>query len=153
MRKFSDKIYPEPNTGCWLWSGSYNPSGHGKIKPSSHNGFGYAHRYSFFIHNGEFDRSMQVLHHCDNPHCVNPDHLYLGDQKQNMRDASNRKRFINRRGSKASRSILTEDQVLEIRRTFKTRSKEFGSDALAKKYGVGVSNIQNILCRLSWKHI
>lgn len=153
IRNFMDKVYPEPNTGCWLWSGQCHPSGHGTVKNTAHDGFYKAHRYSYYVANGDFDRTLCVLHKCDNPHCVNPDHLYLGTHQQNMKDMVDRKRIPDRRGSKCVNAKLTEEQVLEIRRTFKTRSKEFGSDALAMKFGVGRSNINNILCRLSWTHI
>ena len=75
-------------TGCWNWAGfSYNESGYGGIRSDTPP---YkkvrAHRVSWELHNGPIPDGVDVLHRCDNPKCVNPDHLYLGSQADNMRD-------------------------------------------------------------------
>lgn len=70
--------------GCWGWSGSKTTFGYGKIK----NGewFTNAHRISWQIHFGDIPKGQSILHKCDNPECTNPDHLFLGSQRDNMRD-------------------------------------------------------------------
>lgn len=83
-----DFIERIPESGCWIWMGQCWDSGYGylrkrlngKIKTIS------AHRYMYEFYKGPFDKSLDVLHRCDNPSCVNPDHLFLGTHSDNMRD-------------------------------------------------------------------
>lgn len=73
--------------GCWDWAGSLDSHGYGRLSlPGGDNGNILAHRYSAMLHFGMFDRRTMVLHRCDNPACVRPDHLFLGTQTDNMRD-------------------------------------------------------------------
>jgi hypothetical protein len=78
--------------GCWEWTAVTNQHGYGHLHPPGSRTPIYAHRYSAMLHFGMFDRRLFVLHHCDNPPCVNPDHLYLGDHKDNARDMVQRGR-------------------------------------------------------------
>lgn len=147
------KVYPEPNTGCWLWGGPVNDDGYGLFRYSV---FPFklktAHRASYWMYNGEFDHSkLNVLHVCDNPCCVNPDHLFLGTHKDNMKD----KALKNRHGRKAPigeyahSAKITEAQVIEIRSLcgFKKQSE------IAKMYNITQSNVSAIINRKNWKHI
>lgn len=78
--------------GCWLWTGARkNKQGHGNMRVGNRNVC--AHRVSWTLAHGDIPVGSWVLHKCDVPACVNPDHLYLGTQKENMRDASERKRL------------------------------------------------------------
>lgn len=83
--KFFAHTYPEPNTGCWLWGGYHNGYGYGRIY-SNHKAI-LAHRFSFEFHKGQLLGDLFVCHTCNNTYCVNPDHLYIGTQKMNMRQA------------------------------------------------------------------
>lgn len=78
--------------GCWEWTGGTVRGGYGKIGKPGGGGHVLAHRYSAMLHFGMFDTRLLVLHHCDNPACVNPDHLYLGDHQQNADDKMRRGR-------------------------------------------------------------
>jgi hypothetical protein len=81
----------DENTGCWIWTGRLNRGGYGIIYPHK---LRLAHRLSQFLYNGEFG-SLQINHKCDNPPCVNPDHLYAGTSKQNSDDRWRRERREN----------------------------------------------------------
>ena len=89
MIPMPDRFWAKVNKtdNCWEWTGAKTPFGYGQIgRPGRNNGTVLAHRYSAMLHFGMFDRRLFVLHHCDNPSCVNPDHLYFGDHQQNADD-------------------------------------------------------------------
>lgn len=80
--------------GCWLWTGATTPDGYGRF--SFRGKTVYAHRFVWTLHNGTIPRSPAarrfICHRCDTPGCVNPDHLFLGTNSDNMRDAAEKKR-------------------------------------------------------------
>lgn len=147
--QFSKYVYPEPNTGCWIWAGAQDYDGYGICSTHYINQKKYtrAHRASFAIHKGNFDSKLLVCHTCDNPNCVNPDHLFLGTHLDNIRDCKRK----NRRHTGAKHSKLTTSQVLAIRHQHENElctHKDLG-----KEYGVSRSNIGVILSRKIWSHI
>lgn len=81
---FDKHVLPEPNSGCWLWDGSMNSDGYGNIRRDkiTHK----THRYVFEQTYGKIDKGLCVCHKCDVPNCVNPEHLFVGTHKDNMRD-------------------------------------------------------------------
>ena len=85
----------EKTDTCWIWRGSLLQSGYGQV---SMRGFGAstmsAHRAAWLLTYGEISQGRWVLHHCDNPPCVRPEHLYLGDRVDNMRDTVTRHRHF-----------------------------------------------------------
>lgn len=85
----------DPKTGCWVWNGARKVAGYGSIRRDGRAWI--AHRLLWTIHRGPIPEGMQVNHHCDNPPCVNPGHLFLGTQSDNMVDAC-RKRRVNAPG-------------------------------------------------------
>ncbi len=101
MQRFMDKVVPEPMSGCWLWFGSScSKSGYGTFcanrERSSTNRVKYAHRFAYeaFVGPIPSGRRHVVRHTCDNPACVNPDHLQLGSQQQNIEDRERRGRTL-----------------------------------------------------------
>lgn len=99
------KTAVDPETGCWNWMGSLQTCGYGQIRIGGSISQ-LAHRLSWIAHRGPLPSGLHVLHHCDNPKCCNPDHLYLGTHLDNMRDMNSRKR---RRKGKFSKSFQLEN--------------------------------------------
>lgn len=84
-----NKSYEQTDT-CWNWLGTLDRYGYGVFKNGRKSI--KAHRYSYELHYGNFDKKLHVLHHCDNPRCVNPDHLFLGTNRDNVADRTAKKR-------------------------------------------------------------
>ena len=87
------RIQPEPNSGCWLWTGPIGTRGYGQLDVACKTHA--AHRLSWLVYRGEIPAEMHVLHKCDNRLCINPDHLFLGDQNTNMKDMKSKGRARN----------------------------------------------------------
>lgn len=144
------KVEFEPNSGCWLWSGGINERGYGIIGLGTREmGVAKAHRVSWEQHNGPLPDGANVLHKCDTPACVNPDHLFLGTLADNARDMvrKGRNKMPDNRGERASWSKLTEADVRHIKR------RVMSARAYAKRYGVSCGNISNIWLGKSWKSV
>jgi hypothetical protein len=151
IESFLKYAYPEPNTGCWLWSGRLTKKGYGNtgaIAPSGYN-VRMAHRVSYYLHNGEFNYKLCVCHKCDEPSCVNPQHLFLGTILENTKDMVRKGRAS--KGIQRPTSVLTEKQVIEIRERYKLGG--YTHRALSKEYGLTHSNIHSIINRITWRHI
>jgi len=131
--------------GCWTWTGHRNEDGYGSItsggRGGKHEG---AHRFSWRLHNGEIPDGMSVLHHCDNPPCVNPKHLFLGTQRDNMQDCARKSRVFIReqRGESNASAKLSNDQVVELRDAYAGGALQ--SD-LASRYDVTQSCISAVV--------
>lgn len=90
--KFFSLVNKNSPNGCWEWEGSRDKDGYGMIWVVNEQ---RAHRASYAIHVKPIPKGLWVLHKCDNPPCVNPDHLFLGDHRINTQDAVDRNRFRN----------------------------------------------------------
>jgi len=142
-QRFWSKV--EKTASCWNWTG-YKNYGYGIIRINYEN-IG-THRYSWELHNGKIPDKLCVLHKCDNPKCVNPDHLFLGTPKDNIDDKVSKMRQC--KGEQQHLNKLTEDQVREIKNT----PKYFRSNIiLSDKYNVTQTNIIGIRQGKIWKHI
>jgi hypothetical protein len=132
---------------CWIWIGAKDRDGYGIFKGDC-NGVTYnkAHRFSYVLHNGEVGR-LSVLHRCDNPPCVNPDHLFAGTTADNMRDKIQKGRARAARGEEAGPSKLTEDDVLAILND----PRPYAS--IAADHGVASSTIASLKNRRAWRHL
>lgn len=108
-------IHPVLNTRCWEWTGATLKCKNGNYGLITANGRGgyLAHRLSYEIHFGAIKAGLNVCHHCDNPSCVNPTHLFLGDNAANAADRDAKGRQVVRRGEEFTHAKLTEDMVRE----------------------------------------
>jgi carbonic anhydrase/acetyltransferase-like protein (isoleucine patch superfamily) len=129
-----------------LWGGPWNANGYGIL-----NVIGVpmlAHRASYIRYRSEIPDGMFICHHCDVPACVNPDHLFVGSNSDNMRDMlSKGRRRPYRRGSAHQNSRLTEEDVRSIRASSENYT------VLGRRYGVTKHNIYAIRSRKAWKHL
>jgi len=137
---------PEPNSGCWLWLGSFDDDGYGK-------GWGdgkseYAHRRSWKEHKGPILDDLWVLHRCDNPACVNPDHLFLGTHQDNVDDKMHKGRAAGQPpGELHWKAALTEDQVRMVEADPRRQS------VIAAEYGIRQTAVSKIKLHQTWKHL
>jgi hypothetical protein len=145
--RFWEKV--KKTDGCWVWKGAnfWGTYGHfwmdGKVQQ--------AHRASWQIHFGPIPAGKDVLHQCDNPSCVRPEHLYLGTQFENAMDAERRGRARHPKGEDHGEAKLTADQVRSIRRLYYAGCG--GLTDLAKQFNVTKQNIRMIVLGRSWKHL
>lgn len=131
--------------GCWEWSGGRFERGYGAFEGSS--GSRRAHRVSWELHRGPIPDGLKVLHRCDNPPCVNPDHLFLGDDVDNAADMTAKGR--GRIGQRNGRAKLTPEDVIAARYAviFAACSKARVGRAL----GVSRTQIERIVSGRQWR--
>jgi hypothetical protein len=153
--RFNLRVFPEPSCGCWLWAGASDGHGYGHFW--FRKAIMKAHRVSWIFHHGEIPSGLWVLHHCDNPACVNPAHLFLGDRTANMRDMAAKGRQVFQvspekvaRGSRAGQSKLNEEQVLKIKQAL---SNGNSLRNISLEYGVNKSTISHIRTGRNWSHL
>jgi len=134
-------------TECIEWQGAKDPNGYGRLTVQQVQL--YAHRWVWEQAFGAVPKGLCVCHACDNPSCVNLDHLWLGTHAENMADAKHkgRARGGGAKGEAQHLHKLTEAQVREI-----LASDELQS-VLAERYGVSQGTISNIRLRKTWRHL
>src|SRR5215831_69343 len=163
----------QKSDGCWLWTAAKQRTGYGKISAGGAGaGLLLAHRVAWELANGPIPPGLCVLHHCDNPPCVNPIHLWLGTIKDNGLDMSRKGRGVLQkhperaargkqngaythpekvlRGERVGRSKLTAEQVKEIRSKY---SDGVRIAQLAREFGVCWSNVKWIVSGVHWAHV
>jgi len=141
MLRFAEKVDKQGTYDCWEWLGAKVPKGYGMIGLNGKSVS--AHRTSWQIFFGDIPKDKMVLHKCDNPGCVNPHHLFLGDNSINMKDAC-------RKGRGAGQKLTVED-VKQIRNLYSTG--KFTHINLATMFGVGGRNIGNIIQGITFGYV
>lgn len=147
---FSNIKYPGNNTDCWIWIGYFNNKGYGNIGLLGK--YFLAHRLLYQCYYGPIDSSICVLHKCDNPKCVNPNHLFLGSRSDNIVDMVNKGRQNAQRGSKHCNSKLTEFDVVNIMNGVNNGTYTSIYDII-KAYPVSEVVIRKIFRGLLWTQV
>jgi len=154
--RFHYSYVEDKNTGCWVWQGKSRSGScrkYGRIKVNGKNMA--AHRFSWELYFGEIPRGLLVCHKCDNPECVNPKHLFIGTQKDNMKDMKDKGRqnkeshlgYNFHRGERNYNSRLRDGDVLKIRKDIRPQR------TIAKQYNVSQTLISKIKKHEIWRHI
>jgi hypothetical protein len=135
---------PVTECGCLIWLGGLNNMGYGRLGVDG-KGMKYAHRAAWEQKHGKIPDRLNVLHRCDIPTCINPDHLFLGSHADNVADKTRKGRQL--RGEDIGNSKLTEKEVMEI------RSSVIGVNETARRTGMSPMTISLLRNRKTWKHI
>lgn len=136
---------------CWEWQRATNQFGYGTLTVDGRRI--YAHRLAFELYAGmSIPFGMHVCHRCDNPRCINPDHLFLGTRSDNMRDCFAKGRSsvkpVSLIGERNPAAKLNGDDVAKIREMLKSGSSQL---SVARRFGVSQSQVSNIKRGVQWK--
>lgn len=142
--RFWEKVDIRGIDECWLWLASVDEDGYGKFENT------VAHRVSWELSFGKPDKGIYVLHQCDNRPCVNPSHLFLGTQYDNMQDMVRKGRINSRLGENNPKAKLTEKDIFEIYRLYNSGMSGY---KIAKNFGVTQTCINYIVKGKSWKYL
>jgi len=143
------KNYQIDSNGCWIFGGYHDKNGYGVFT----HGRGKqlrAHRASFEFHHGGLNAEMLVCHSCDNPSCINPNHLFTGTHKDNTQDMIKKGRMANQKGSKHPSAKLNEEQIYFIKNQ-RLRGEKLKDIAI--QFNVSFQAISSICRGKSWNHI
>lgn len=132
---------------CWKWSGARNRDGYGFVRRQE--SFYLAHRWAWTITYGPIPKGMGVLHRCDNPPCVNPSHLFLGDPKANAADRASKGRNAKNAGERHGQAKLNLRSVGEIRGMY---SRGATCRELAALFRISKSQIHNVVTGKRWSN-
>lgn len=151
-RRFWSKVDKRPGDSCWLWTAGID----------RHFGYGVfglanagrkhkisAHRFSYWLHFGD-PGALFVLHKCDVPPCVRPQHLFTGTQAENVRDMVSKGRLADFRGASNSSATVTEDGVLAIRASAAAGERY---RVIAARHGISIPAVCMIVRRQRWAHL
>jgi hypothetical protein len=172
LERFHASYMPEPNSGCWLWTACsvlQGPEGNKFLRPRIYDAgrrrCQLAHRVAWRLFRGEIPEGMRVCHKCDTPLCVNPDHLFIGTQRDNMLDCGRKGRIFAQKfpwasafhefkfcpyGERQGTTHLTTDQARELKRR---RLQGEKVQPLADEFDVSISTVSRIASGKCWKYL
>lgn len=153
LARFLSLIIQREPDACWEWSGARSTAGYGQLRTGGR--LGYAHRFSYQHFVGPIPPKMQVCHKCDNPPCVNPNHLFVGTAKDNAADMVRKGRGANgdRTRSRDVLAKLNPANVVDIRRDYVAHSRHANTKTLARKYGVTQAAIWYVIAGRTWTDV
>lgn len=140
----------QKTSDCWIWTGNKRPNGYGIIQEAGKGSRTLAaHRVSYELHKGQIPDGLVVMHSCDTPACVNPDHLSVGTFKENTADmiAKGRKRTVSPKGTGNGKAKLNDDLVRYIRQSNKNAA------SIARELNLSGNCIRGVLSGRTWSHV
>lgn len=150
LRKFWRHVWTGNETDCWIWTAARDRKGYGKYKMEGQAVMTTASRISYAIHNGACDAGMMICHNCDNPSCVNPDHLFQGTVLDNNKDALEKQRNISGEGHNMAK--LTEAKVIQMRKEWSEAPCDTWAE-IAGRYGISAKMAKFIILRRNWRRV
>ena len=147
--RFWEKVRKGEGDSCWEWLGGKNKKGYGRLSTPLKGGPKLVHRLSYEWHIGPIPDGACICHRCDNPSCVNPDHLFVGTKADNNADMKRKGRWSHGVGRPLAK--LDDDKVRCIREAY--ASSGITKYRLAKQYGVSFTCISYVLCGKTWRHV
>lgn len=148
--RFWERVDKSDEGGCWLWTGTKDRHGYGRLTVADDHATTKAHRVAWELTHGAVPAGLSVLHKCDTPACVRPSHLFVGTQTDNMKDAAQKGRLRlpkQRFGADHPNSKLTSDQAREVYQPVRAGHSK---NQLSKQFGVDRNVIRNIAARRSY---
>lgn len=142
------KIEKKRSSECWPWKSSTNALGYGTVGVEKVSKL--AHRVVWVLKFGEIPNGLCVLHHCDNPACCNPSHLFLGTRNDNNQDRHQKGRSNGPRGENHASAKLNNNDVLQIRQLSHSGTSQ---RVMARRFKVSRRTIKAVCSRRTWKHI
>lgn len=152
----------QKSDGCWVWTGTKNKAGYGVLYPQGKPKRKLAHRVSWEFVYGPIKGGLYVCHTCDNPPCVNPSHLFLGTQADNVRDCINKGRLgsYDKTGENNPRASMTDKTAKKILDLYwigrvkpKQKNAPYSSKRLAKMFGVTRCAVRLLVCGKNWRKV
>jgi len=144
-----DRSEPVTESGCWIWMAGRKSDGYGAVNFEGITTG--AHRAAYTIFVGPIPRGMFVCHRCDVPPCVNPAHLFLGTNSDNMQDRDAKGRHRPVRGTTHPLAKLTEDRVRAIRERYAAGGVYMRE--LAAEFGVSKTRVKDAIRQITWAHV
>ncbi len=148
-RRFWSHVSAKSVLECWEWTASKIDGRYGSFFVAGKNV--RANRFSLEMVFGKLPENQQALHHCDNPICVNPFHLFSGTNDENRADMVQKRRHVF--GERHHKAKLSAADVLTIRSAYRPKQYGGGSHCLAKRFKVSPNTIRAILNRKTWSHV
>lgn len=142
-QRFLAKVNKDAPNGCWEWTAHLDKAGYGRFNPNRKPVF--AHRWAYERWTGPIPRGKAICHRCDNPRCVNPEHLFAATQTENLADMWSKGRGV--WGERHPVTKLTEEDVLEIRRRFARGERP---RSIARDFDVGEAGVEQIGMGKTW---
>lgn len=142
QNRFWDKVDKKEGEGCWEWNSAISKTGYGVINVERKTT--KAHRVSWEMHYGPIPEGMMVCHKCDNPKCVRPDHLFLGDSLANNLDMTLKERH--------GRMRFTHEQVERIRALYGRHRDHLSHERIAEWFGVSKATISHMMTGRNWRN-
>jgi len=158
IERFEAKYEPEPNSGCWLWTGFVDPGGYGRFsRPAGQTSLAHRVCWEFFVSGQPVTRGLVVMHSCDVPACVNPRHLSVGTQLDNVRDRDRKgrgekkhQRVANASGTLNGHAKLNPHIIREIRERAASGEKQ---SSIGKSFGILQGHVSKIVLRKVWRSV